>query len=55
MCWAGHITLMEEMGNGYKILVIKPEGKTTLGRPRRRRENVKMYLKVTGREGVEWI
>jgi hypothetical protein len=35
--WAGHIAWMEEMRNGYSILGGKLEGKTPLGRPRRRR------------------
>jgi len=29
MRWAGHMALMGEMRNVYKILVEKPEGKTT--------------------------
>jgi len=40
----------------YKILVRKPEGKRPLGRPRHRWEdNIKMYLKEIGYEGVNWI
>jgi hypothetical protein len=40
----------------YKILVRKPEGKRPLGRPRHRWEdNIKMYLKGIGYEGVNWI
>jgi hypothetical protein len=35
-----------EKGNAYKILVGKPEGKRSLGRPRRRRENnIRMDLR----------
>jgi hypothetical protein len=35
-----------EMGNAYKIMVGKPQGKRPFGRPRRRQEdNIKMYLK----------
>jgi hypothetical protein len=35
-----------EMRSPHKSLVGKPEGKTSLGRPRRRwEENIKMYLK----------
>jgi hypothetical protein len=30
---------MGEMGNAYKILVGEPEGKKSLGRPRRRWED----------------
>jgi hypothetical protein len=32
--WAGHITRMGEKRNAYRILVVKPEGQTPLGRPR---------------------
>jgi hypothetical protein len=34
--WAGHVARMGENRNTYKILVGMPEGKRTLGRPRRR-------------------
>jgi len=37
------------MRNAYKILVGRPEGKRSLGRPRRRWEdNIRMKLKETG-------
>jgi hypothetical protein len=36
MRWAGHVALMGEMRNAYKILVGKPEGKRPLGRPKRK-------------------
>jgi len=40
---------MEERRCAYRVLVGKPEGKRTLGRPRRRWEdNIKMYLKEMG-------
>jgi hypothetical protein len=32
MRWAGHVTLIEEKLNSYRILVGKPEGKRPLGR-----------------------
>jgi hypothetical protein len=39
-----------------KILIGKPEGKKPLGRRRRRWEdNIKMGLRETGWEGVDWI
>jgi hypothetical protein len=42
--------------NAYRILVGKPEGMRSLGRPRRRRvDNIKIYLKVIGWGGVDWI
>jgi hypothetical protein len=35
--------------------VAKPEGKRSLGRPRRRWEdNIKMYLREMGWGGVDW-
>jgi hypothetical protein len=40
----------------YKVLVENPEGKTPLGRPRRRWEDgIRMYLRETGWGSVEWI
>jgi hypothetical protein len=37
-------------------LVRKPEGKRRLGQPRRRwKDNIKIGLKETGYEGVDWI
>ena len=45
MRWAGHVARMGEMRGVYRVLVGKPEGKTPLGRPRRRWEyNIKMDL-----------
>jgi len=50
---AGHVALMGEMRNYYKILVRKPERKRPRGRPRRRWEdNIRMDLREIGREGV---
>jgi hypothetical protein len=40
----------------YKVLVGKPEGKTPLGRPRRRWEDgVRMDLREIGLGVVDWI
>jgi hypothetical protein len=40
---------MGEIGNAYKILVGKPEGKGTFGRLRRRREdNIRLDLREIG-------
>jgi hypothetical protein len=42
--------------NAYRILVGKPEGKTQLGRPRRRWvDNIKMDLREIEWDGVNWI
>jgi hypothetical protein len=39
---------MEEIRNAYNILVIKPEGKVSLSRPRRMgKVKVKLYLCLT--------
>jgi hypothetical protein len=40
----------------YRVLVGKPEGKRTLGRPRRRWEdNIKLDLQEVGCGGMDWI
>jgi len=47
---------MGERRGVYRVLVGKPEGKTPLGRPRRRWEdNIKMDLQEMGFGGVDWI
>jgi hypothetical protein len=45
MRWAGHVARMGEKRNVYRLLVGKPEGKRSLGRPRLRWiDNIKMGL-----------
>jgi len=45
MRWAWHVARLGERRDVYRVLVGKPEGKRTLGRPRRRWEdNIKMDL-----------
>jgi hypothetical protein len=47
---------MEEVRNAYKILVGIPEGKRSLGRPRRRWEdNIRMDLMEIRWERVDWM
>jgi hypothetical protein len=47
---------MGEVMNAYSILIGKPEGRRTLGRPRRRWEdNIKMDLRKIGFGDVDWI
>jgi hypothetical protein len=47
---------MGEWREVYRVVVGKAEGKTPLGRPRRRREdNIKMYLQEVGCGGMDWI
>jgi hypothetical protein len=45
-----------EKSNVYKLLVGMPEGKRSLGRPRRKRmDNIKMDLLEIGMSVVDWI
>jgi hypothetical protein len=40
----------------YRVLVVRPEGKRPLGRPRRRWEdNIKMDLREIGIDWANWI
>jgi hypothetical protein len=53
--WAGHVARMGEGRNVYSVLVGKPEGKSPLGRPRRRWEDgIKLILgRLVGGCGVD--
>jgi hypothetical protein len=56
MRWAEHVARMGERRNAYRILVGKPEGKMTLGRPKCRWvDNIKMDLLEIGWGSVDWI
>ena len=56
MRWAVHVARMGEEREAYKVLVGKPEGKTPLGRPRRRWvDNIRMDLQEVGRGYGDWI
>jgi hypothetical protein len=47
---------MGEKRNAYRLMVRKPEGKSPLGRPRRRWvDNNKIDLVEIGWGGVDWI
>jgi hypothetical protein len=47
---------MGKKRNAYRLLVGKPEGKRTLGRPRRRWvDNIRMDLEEVGWDDVDWI
>jgi hypothetical protein len=51
----GHVAQMVKR-NAYTILGGKQEGKRPLGRPRRRWvDNLKMDLRETGWDGMDWI
>jgi len=56
MRWAGHVARMGERRCVYRVLVGEPEGKSLLGRPRRRwDDNIKMDLQEVVCVGVDWI
>jgi hypothetical protein len=59
MKWAGHVARVGEEIKVYKVLVGKPEGKTPLGRPRRRWEDgIRMDLREIGWGvwfGFDWL
>ena len=46
----------EERGGVYRVLVVKPEGRKPLGRPRRRCvDNIMMDLQEVGCGYMDWI
>ncbi|KAJ4444166.1 hypothetical protein ANN_05955 [Periplaneta americana] len=54
--WAGHVARICESRNAYRVLVGRPEGKRSLGRPRRRWEdNIKMDLREVRYDDRDWI
>jgi hypothetical protein len=56
MRWTGHVALMGEKRNAYRILVGKPEGKRPLRRPRSRwMDNIKMDHREIGWDGMDWV
>jgi hypothetical protein len=56
MRWAGHVARMGEKRNAYRLLVGKPEGRRTLGRPRCRWvDNIRLDLGEVGWGDVDWI
>jgi hypothetical protein len=56
MRWAGHVALMGEKRDLYRLLVGKPERKSPLGRPRRRwMDNIKMDFLEIGLNVMDWI
>jgi hypothetical protein len=56
MRWVGHVARIGEERNVYKVLMVKPEGKRPLGRPRRRWEDaIRMDLREIGLGSVDWI
>jgi hypothetical protein len=56
MRWVGHVACMGEERNVYKVLMGKPEGRRSLGRPRHRWEDgIRMDLREIGWKGAEWV
>jgi hypothetical protein len=56
MRWAEHVARRGEKRNVYRLLVGKPEGKRSLGRPRRRwLDNIRMDLVKVVWGDVDWI
>ena len=56
MRWVGQVVLMGERKGVYRVLVGKPEGKKSLGRPRHGWEdNIKMELQEMGCGGMDWM
>jgi len=56
MRWAGHVARMGEERGTYRVLVGKPDGKRSLGRPRRRWvDNIRMDLQEVGCGYMDWI
>jgi len=56
MGWAGHVARVEENRGVCRVLVVKPGGKKTLGRPRCRWEdNIKVDLQEVGRGVMDWF
>jgi hypothetical protein len=56
MRWVGHVAHMGEERKVYKVLVGKPKGKRSLGRPRHRWEDgIRIDLGEIGLGCVDWI
>jgi hypothetical protein len=56
MRWAGHVARKGEDRVVHRVLVGKPVGKRSFGRPRRRWEdNIKMDLQEVGGSHGDWM
>jgi hypothetical protein len=56
MRWAGHIARFGKRRFAYRVLGEKPDGKTTLKRPRHMWENnIKMDINEVELRGLSWI
>ena len=53
---ARYVIILEESISVYRVLIGRPEGKRSLGRPRRRWEdNIKINLKEVGCDARNWM
>ena len=56
MRWVEHVARLKERRGVYRVLVGKPEGKSPLGRSRRRwKDNIKTDIQEVGCGGMVWI
>jgi hypothetical protein len=56
MRWAGHVARVGQGRGVYGVLVRRPEGKRSLGRPRRRsKDNIKMDFREIGIDVANWL
>jgi hypothetical protein len=56
MRWAGHVALIGDKRNAYRLFLGKQEGNRPLGKPRRRWvDNIRMDLGEVGWGDVDWI
>jgi len=56
MQWAGHVARRGESRGVYMVLVVKPEQKRPLGRPRSRWEDsIKLGIQKVDCESVDWL
>jgi hypothetical protein len=59
MRWVGHVARIREGRGVYRVLVLRPESKRSLGKPRLRWEdNIKLDLReigIDGGTGFSWL
>jgi hypothetical protein len=56
MRWVWQVAFMGERRGVYRVLVVKPEGRRPVGRPRHRWEdNFNMEHQEVGCGGMDWI
>jgi len=54
MRWIRHVTRTRKNKNSHGVFVWQPEWQKPIGKPRRRRDNIKLNLKEYGLESVDW-